>query len=189
MRWVGHPDPQVDVAAFFALESLQLPDEKPFIRTVDRSFFPDAETEESLDAIEELTFIGYPNGWMDERNGTPIVRQAITATPLYQDFDGEPTFLLDGSVFGGSSGSPVFLYDRSGVYFSKGTTVAGIRCFLVGIVASTKVRHEQLPIAVATAPHTKMARELNLGVAYSWRSIEQTVDELCRVNGLNRSEP
>jgi hypothetical protein len=36
-------------------------------------------------------------------------RRGMTATPPQLDYCGRPTFLIDASVFGGSSGSPVFL--------------------------------------------------------------------------------
>jgi hypothetical protein len=89
-----------------------------------------------LDAVEEVLFIGYPCGIWDARNLLPIVRRGITATPIYIDFSGRKQFLIDASVFPGSSGSPVFIYN-AGIYWDKksGSTVVGHRLFFLGILS------------------------------------------------------
>ena len=44
---------------------------------------------ESLDAIEEIVMIGYPNGLWDSVNNMPIARRGITATPVYLNYEGK----------------------------------------------------------------------------------------------------
>ena len=55
----------------------------PFVRLLDWNLLPTAQAVTEFDAIEELTFVGYPNGLADPVNHIPIARQAITATPLF----------------------------------------------------------------------------------------------------------
>jgi hypothetical protein len=134
------------------------------------------------DAIEEITFIGYPDGRHDPKHLTPIVRRGITATPLDLDMGGAPTFLIDGSVFGGSSGSPVFLFNE-GAYRGPDGLQIGTRIALVGIIAQTWIRGDALPVEVA-APHVKIAKELNLGVAFNSRAIKETVEVCAAATGF-----
>ncbi|WP_158691044.1 trypsin-like peptidase domain-containing protein [Streptomyces sp. 351MFTsu5.1] len=184
IAWVGHPDPEVDVAVLSIGEIIEQLGQKIFYRTMPMSQMPVDGDGLFIDAIEEITFIGYPNGQQDPAHLTPIVRRGITATPLELPFSGKPSFLVDGSVFGGSSGSPVFLLNE-GFYRSGPTSVApGNRLVLVGVIAATMQRSTLLPLVVGHGPHVKLAQELNLGVAYNWHAIEQTIQEFGRRNGI-----
>ena len=66
-----------------------------FFRSVDQNMIPSIEQEENLAAIENITFIGYPSSIYDEKNKLSIVRKGITATPIWNSFRGEETFLID----------------------------------------------------------------------------------------------
>jgi V8-like Glu-specific endopeptidase len=79
-----------------------------FYMKTSTNLIPFPSTSDDLDAIERIIFVGYPNGMYDRKNYTPILRQGITATPFHLDYDGLPAFLIDASVFPGSSGSPVY---------------------------------------------------------------------------------
>ncbi|MGW1398840.1 hypothetical protein ACWCRF_09275 [Streptomyces sp. NPDC002405] len=73
---------------------------------------------------------------------------------------------------------------NEGTYRSsaEGLTV-GSRIVLVGIISSTMVRHQRLPIEVANAEHVKIAQELNLGVAFNARAIKETVEAFVAAAG------
>lgn len=73
-----------------------------------------------FDAIEDIIMVGCPNGLFDEINNLPIIRKGITATSISQNYNGKNEFVMDMACFPGSSGSPVFVYDRNG-YFDKKT--------------------------------------------------------------------
>lgn len=174
----GHPDAEVDVAVKpLATSIIQMMHTKklPYLVMLNWSHLPSDQTAEKLDALEELVFVGYPNGWADPAHHTPIMRTAITATPLVIPFAGKPTFLLDGSVFGGSSGSPVFILNR-GIFAGHEGVMLGDRIHLVGIVAQTLVRESDIPVQVATTPFVRVSKELNLGVAYSYKAIIETLN-------------
>jgi hypothetical protein len=181
-RCVGHPNPRVDVAVIPLAPVWNAIVQHCFTRALPTSLLATEVSDFYVDAIEEITFVGYPNGNYDRKHLTPIVRRGITATPLDLDMDGDPTFLVDGSVFGGSSGSPVFLLNEGSYNLPDGMAL-GTRVALVGIIAATKVRHAQLPLAVATAPHVKLAQELNLGVAFNARAIRETIEALLATSG------
>lgn len=110
-----------------------------FFRTVDQNMVPTKEQEDKLSAIENITFIGYPSGLYDEKNKISIIRQGITATPIWNDFKEEEVFLIDAGVFPGSSGSPVFIYNQ-GTYPVKDGIALGSRLIFVGVLSKTMLR-------------------------------------------------
>ncbi|MDX3019886.1 trypsin-like peptidase domain-containing protein [Streptomyces acidiscabies] len=182
-RWTGHPDPAVDVAVVPLTSIFEQHGQHLFTRALPMKLLATEAENFYADAIEEVTFIGYPDGRHDPKHLTPIVRRGITATPMELDLGGAPAFLVDGSVFGGSSGSPVFLFNE-GVYRGPGgNLIVGTRIALVGLIAQTWIRGDALPVEVA-APHVKIAKELNLGVAFNSRAIKETVEHFAETEGL-----
>ncbi|HAT4245994.1 serine protease [Clostridium perfringens] len=107
-----------------------------FYRTISKEMIPNREQMDDLAALEKVTFIGYPSGLYDTYNKTSIIRQGITATPIWNDFKGEPIFLIDAGVFPGSSGSPVFIYNQ-GSYATRDGITIGNRVLFVGIISET----------------------------------------------------
>ncbi|TYR55878.1 MULTISPECIES: trypsin-like peptidase domain-containing protein [Streptomyces] len=174
--YFGHPNPRVDIAVVPLASVLQQFGAQLFMRALPLSLLATEVANLYVDAIEEITFIGYPNGHRDPKHLTPIIRRGITATPLDLDMGGDPAFLVDGSVFGGSSGSPVFLFNEGSYRASDNGLTIGTRIVLIGIVSATMVRHAQLPIEAANAEHVKIAQELNLGVVFNARAIKETIE-------------
>jgi S1-C subfamily serine protease len=116
-----------------------------FFRSVSIDLFPKEAIVNELAAMEQITFIGYPSGLYDEHNFTPLIRQGITATPAWNDYQGDPAFLIDAGVFPGSSGSPVFIMNQ-GSYASKTGITIGSRLLFMGILTESITRTErQLP--------------------------------------------
>jgi len=112
-----------------------------FFRTLSDEIIPSQEEINKLSAIEDIIFIGYPNGLYDMENLSPLIRQGITATPIWNDFQKQPNFLIDAGVFPGSSGSPVFLFNR-GSYSSGGNIVIGNRIMFLGVLTGAFIRQE-----------------------------------------------
>ena len=149
------------------------------------SLIPSKETLEELDALEEIIFIGYPSGIWDRKNLLPIVRKGITATPIAVDFDGERKFLVDASVFPGSSGSPVFLYNAGSYHDKKSNLVVGSRLLFLGILTSVFYTKEENEIRLVPAPTVDrpvaVSRQMiDLGVVYKWNLIMETVESRLR---------
>ncbi|MBQ8977321.1 MAG: trypsin-like peptidase domain-containing protein [Succinivibrionaceae bacterium] len=119
-----------------ALLSLQKQGINVFFRAVDQNMIPSLESQQNFAAIEEVTFIGYPSGIYDDKNKLPITRRGVTATPIWNNFDGKDEFLVDGGVFPGSSGSPVFIFNQ-GSFSAPNGIVLGNRLLFVGIISTT----------------------------------------------------
>ena len=191
--WFGHPDPSIDVAVIPLApleEHLRKLGTEIFYRSVSPEIVPTEEQIDQLDAFEELVFIGYPNGIWDRKNFLPVIRRGTTATPLSIDFEGEPKFLMDASVFPGSSGSPVFLYNP-GMYYSKtGATNIGTRIMFVGVVAEVFFRNDindivTIPIPTQNEKAVVLSKEMiDLGVVYKARTVVDTINLLAKSKGL-----
>ena len=123
------------------LNELKQRDINIFYRTVDQNMLPKEEQIEYFAAIEDITFIGYPSGLYDNVNKLPIIRQGITATPIWNQFNGENVFLIDAGVFPGSSGSPVFIYNH-GSYPTKDGIAIGNRLLFIVVISETMIRNE-----------------------------------------------
>jgi len=115
--WHAHPDPGVDLCALPLSATFEqlllLKQERPYFIAPSTNMLATHEDFQSLDAFLPVLFIGYPNGIFDTRNFTPLLRQGFTSSHPALDFCGRTHFIVDGSVFPGSSGSPVLAYDLS----------------------------------------------------------------------------
>ncbi|MDX2520661.1 trypsin-like peptidase domain-containing protein [Streptomyces stelliscabiei] len=185
--WVGHPDRQVDIAVIPVGGIINAIGDL-FYRTIPTHLMEFTEDEIFIDAVEEITFIGYPSGHQDPFHLTPIIRRGISATPILMPFGGKQIFLVDGSVFGGSSGSPVFLLNE-GMYRSGPTNVtAGNRMVLVGIIAASIQQVSTEPNVANHVPHAAIARDLDLGIVFNHHAILETIDTYLAQVGQRRQQ-
>jgi len=125
------------------MNELEQSGKKVFFRSVFPDMLPNKDQIDNLAAIEEITFIGYPSGLYDSYNSSPIVRRGITATPVWNNFNNEPCFLIDAGVYPGSSGSPVFIYNEGSYATSNGINI-GSRLLFLGVLTESILRSEQL---------------------------------------------
>lgn len=132
---LSHPDKDVDLCLIKLAGILDYNNNLKLLiwYITKNNIIPDEVVREEISNIEDVTIIGYPDGIIDEMNNLPIVRRGITATSIKYDFKGRKEFLIDSAIFGGSSGSPVFIYDN-GSYLKGNGIVLGSRLYLVGIV-------------------------------------------------------
>lgn len=177
--WTFHPEDDVDVAVMpFAplVNKAESDGFSPFFRGIPTSVFALDEELSNLDAVEEVLFVGYPNGMFDGANQLPIVRRGTTASPPEVDFNNRPQFLIDASVFPGSSGSPVVIANQ-GSYASGDGIVIGTRFMLLGLIASVAYREDEsgridfrtVPTQVGTRITTR--EMLDLGFVFKARTI------------------
>lgn len=180
----GHPDPDIDITVLGIagmLEQLQQAGTPVFFRSVSASMCATPQLLDNYEPIEPVTFIGYPSGLFDSASLLPIVRQGHAATALNVDYEGKATFLIDGSVFPGSSGSPVFLVPKPSAPDKRGNIVIGGAPrppVLLGVVAA--VHQRQVPVlqAHAAAGVPFVFDLIDLGVVYKAREIVTLVNEL-----------
>ncbi len=192
--WHGHPDPSVDVAVMpFATiaNSMAAQGLAPYFVQIPSSMLLTKSQAEELDAIEEVKFVGYPNGIFDTENFLPIMRSGATATPLQIDYRGQPAFLIDAAVFPGSSGSPVFIYDRNGYRDRAGTVhVGGARLHLLGIVAAMHVRQSSWQVVdVPTATMAVGSEVLGLGIVFKASAIQECAEMMFAAEGIEIAPP
>jgi hypothetical protein len=189
-RWKGHPDERVDVAVIpysSVLNALSASGNTPFFRSIDASLSLNAEKLGELDALESVSFVGYPNGIYDPASLLPVMRRGTTATPISIDYRGLPAFLIDGAIYPGSSGSPVFIFDR-GMYSTRGgPTNVGTRLILLGILAAVHTRDVTGEVApLPTRLGVTLAEPLGLGIVFRSEAIETCIDLLLADVGMRR---
>jgi hypothetical protein len=122
-----------------ALNQLQSVGRPAFFRSIAPDIIPSSDAVGDLAAMEDVVFIGYPSGLRDETNANPLIRRGITSTPVWNDYHGRPTFLIDAGVFPGSSGSPVFILNQ-GAYATKDGLVVGSRILFLGMISQSMIR-------------------------------------------------
>lgn len=192
--WYGHPDPNIDIAVCPLLPLIEELSQRhgvdPFFRSIDTRLIPTQEAIQDLDAIEHVTFVGYPNGIWDSKNFLPVARRGTTATPIGVDFEGTPRFIVDASVFGGSSGSPVFILNQGSWSQRRGGLVAGTRLLFVGVIAAVFFRtdfNEIVPVPIPSQLQMKqMARNqemIDLGIVFKAHTVAETIASLLRAIG------
>ncbi|HHX0223955.1 TPA: S1 family peptidase [Enterococcus faecalis] len=142
---VFHPDIDVDLAVLPCpgiFNILQLQGYKIDTIFLEKKLVPNEVQMKDISAIEDVYIIGYPNGYMDEVNNRPLVRKGITASDFKLDYNGEKKFLVDSAIFGGSSGSPVFIYNRGGFFDGEGNFSFGqSRVLFLGINSAVMIQN------------------------------------------------
>lgn len=173
----GHPHPDIDIAVFpvsFMLKMAQKKaDREAFMMACSTQTIPTPQALQELDAILPLLFVGYPSGLYDNKHMTPIVRMGTTATPVALDYCGNPVFLMDASVFPGSSGSPVFTFRHT-----VDGGIADLR--LLGIVSSVFTQTDTGELCIQPAPTSnkvlvEIKQMLDLGVVFKSHLIIEAI--------------
>lgn len=188
--WVGHPDSGVDVAAMFfgaILTKMQSLGAPGFFRSFSPAQLATKEFAGELDSLETVTFVGFPSGLYDKKSFLPIARQGQTATPIFNDYNGLPAFLIDASVYPGSSGSPVVLLDRGSYHSRNGSLQVQSRFSLLGVIAQVHTR-EVDGVLQAASGVAKFQSPINLGIVFKASAIQEAVLALYEANGLNLLE-
>lgn len=185
--WVGHPDSGVDIAGMFfgailtEMNRLGVPG---FYRSFAPSQLATKDFVAELDSLETVTFVGFPSGLYDKKTFLPIARRGQTATPIFNDYNGLPAFLIDASVYPGSSGSPVVLLDTGSHQSRHGTLRLESRFSLLGVVAQVHTR-EVNGVVQASSGTATFKDPINLGIVFKASAIQETVINLYEMNGFN----
>lgn len=185
--FVYHPNEKVDVAVAnisLIVDELEKSKEPVYWTSIMEINIPnDDQINNIITAIEDIIFIGYPDSIWDEVNLLPIVRKGITATPYYIDYENENQFLIDASVFAGSSGSPVFLFYPGGYSDKKGNfhVGGGGLCLFLGIISDGYYIDKEGDVRIREIPTQKKIiseydEMLDLGVVVKPQSIIETIE-------------
>lgn len=174
----GHPDSEVDVAVIDINEEFCNSKESCFCRFISKDIIPTEEQLRNLDSLENITFFGCPNGLYDEVNCLPIARTGVTATPPMVDHKGMPVFLIDASVFPGSSGSPVFILN-SGSYHVGNSIYLGSRIYFLGVLAASQIQpslYDIFSVPTSSKLKTAVAQYIDLGIVYKAKTVIETIE-------------
>ena len=166
--YIEHPDIGVDLCAISMgdiMNQAQAAGTPIFARWIDQSIIPSDNDWQYFDAIEEVIMVGCPNGISDEVNNLPMSRRGITASALSRKYNGKDEFMVDMACFPGSSGSPVFIYDRNG-YLDRRTNTYKMgqhRIVFVGILYAGPQIASNGQIILGQQPRVMVAAMMHLG--------------------------
>ena len=148
-----------------------------YVQCLHNDYIPSCDDIKNLSSIEDIIMAGYPNNISDTENNFPIVRKGITATPLSSNYKGQKVFLIDMAIYGGSSGSPVFLITE-GSWMNNGEMKFGVRFFLLGVLYAGHIRNSEHMLQIKkvptyNGPYIKIEEMLNLGLCIKSEIIEE----------------
>lgn len=178
--WIMHPDENIDLCILPIAEIIENARKRNvhlLYTYLTKELIPSKEElENEISRIEDVTVIGYPNGIWDDKNNLPITRRGINATPMQVDFQDRPVFLIDVAIYGGSSGSPVFIFNQGSYPRLNGNVALETRLKLVGIVfrvfnhtATGEIKSVDIPVASKQIAQTSIPN--NLGIVIHARKL------------------
>ena len=180
--WFDHPDKDVDVCVMPITEFIDDQEvfDSLFFRAVSDEFIPSFSELQNLDYLEDIIFVGYPDGLSDEINNIPLLRKGITSTPIHIDYENKPLFLIDGSVFGGSSGSPVFLYHPGPYRDINNNLINGNKFYFLGVLTAVFQKSEggsviRVESSIINDLQAVITQYLDIGVVFKARTIRETI--------------
>ena len=183
-KWIGHPDANVDIAILPLLPiENQIRKERGveiYYIPFDPSMIPSDEAFRSLTQLDEVAMIGYPNGLWDPVNNQPIFRKGAIATRPSINYNGRREFLVDMSVFPGSSGSPILLVSEGPFYDRQRNAIAtGTRIALLGVNRATCLNNIFGDVVIQTAGIRTFHQEPNnLGIIIHGSRLKEMEDFL-----------
>lgn len=182
-QWHGHPDANIDIAVMplsWQLSMFEKDGQFAHVRPVTPDDVADPAIFENLDVSAPVLFVGFPNGMFDERHYLPIVRRGYVATSPDLDFNGDPIFLIDASVFPGSSGSPVFTVGDSLIGGTPSLKFLGIISAVY--TQQTDGRITWQPAPVNQVPVPVIDQMIDLGIVIKARCVRETITSYWRKN-------
>ncbi len=144
VKWHLHPTEDL---AFFNLSEILSKSKttiEPFdylLKALKRENIPNQDELESLDVINDVVMVGYPNGLIDKFNLLPLCRAGKTAFHPALDFNGGKYGIVDMACVPGSSGSPIFILQEGMIPDKNGNISIGqSRLVFLGVEFSMPTR-------------------------------------------------
>jgi Trypsin-like peptidase domain len=184
-----HPDADVDLCALnFTQIQMSAQSAGTPLRMVKltKEQIPTDEEWGNLDAIEEVTMIGCPNGIYDEVNNFAIVRRGVTSSNPALRYNGKPEFLVDMACFPGSSGSPIFLFNPNGYMdrLKNMYMMATVRLKLLGVLYAGPQISTTGQVILAHPSQFQVLSMMHLGNAIRSTEVLRVEEEFWRVVGV-----
>lgn len=175
--WIAHPEDSIDLCILpydLLNEKIKtITNEDFYFFAYNKEYLADFDKLESLSAIETITMIGYPNGIWDKANNIPVIRQGITASHPKLNYNNKAEILIDCACFGGSSGSPVLIFNPGGHVTKEGHFNMKGRLILLGILYAGpqyKQNGEIIVTPISTLPNLITSTNLMLNLGFIIKS-------------------
>ncbi|WP_052209064.1 serine protease [Acinetobacter sp. YZS-X1-1] len=172
--WKFHSDPNVDIAILDFTEVEADIDKQGlhvYYKAMDSQLLVSADDYPDISSIQQVVYVGYPNGLIDNQNLLPIARSGYTASPIKFDFDGKKEFLIDSFVYPGSSGSPVCILNEGTPFIDRNNTVHMDKTRFIFLGVLTRVQTERQ----ANNPN-EVKHYLNLGHVVKGECVKETIE-------------
>lgn len=171
--WKFHPDPTVDIAILdFTVVEPELDKKKlhVYYKALTNKQLIKADDYPDIQSIQQIFYVGYPKGFIDNKNLLPIARSGYTASPIKFDFDGKKEFLIDSAVYPGSSGSPVCIVNEGIPFVDRNNTfrMDVTRFIFLGVLTEATVEKDINNPSV-------VKHYLNLGVVIKGECITEAI--------------
>lgn len=181
--WHFHPDPRIDVAVspmWSIIQKLKEDGVQIYVKPFPSALLASDSVMADLDSFEEVVFEGFPMGLSDASHLLPIARRGVTATPLAVDYNNLPAFLIDASVFWGSSGSPVLIANQ-GAYVNRKGLQFGTRVHVLGVLSQLFARKrskEGVPqvVPISDDASASNADPVDLGLVFKAKTIVEAIE-------------
>ena len=155
-----HPSNDVDLCAIpmtEKLDSAKARGRNILYAPYTSNLLADDKCYDDLRQLDTAVMIGYPSALNDNKNLQPIFRTGSFATNPSLDFQGRCEFVLDIPNYGGSSGSPVVLFDEGKHWkhegFNNATMVMGSRFKLLGVNYACYTAKSDGVVTLPTTPN------------------------------------
>ena len=186
-QWYFHPSGDIDIAVMpfgSIAEHVSNAGHPPYYTGVTGQWLAGDQELQQLDVLEEVIFVGYPELAYDQRNNLPVFRRGTAATFPWIHYDGKPVFLIDASVFPGSSGSPVFVYKLPPWRNKYGQLMGEEQLLFLGVLSAAQYRNSTgvvVPDAGQPPRQGVIAEEMiDLGVVLKAQCVLETIGEIER---------
>lgn len=184
-----HPDEDVDLAVCNASQIFSHAKDNMKTELFTRPLFLNMIPEklDIFDILDEVSFIGYPNGIYDKKNNLPLARSGVLASPFEVDFNGKEQFIIDAQVFPGSSGSPVFIQEKR--LNRDSLTLGGPdKIFFLGIISKVFQRDEIGDLVEIIGPTNNQIKTfskqmIGLGICEKSNKVKEIVKMLIKKQG------
>jgi hypothetical protein len=185
--FVTHPTDDVDVAVMGINDLSTIGPHPIYVKPFALAFLLNGELLEILTPSSKWPLSVILTVFTTQWTWRPLLA-VVGPLHLYHSTMGGRVFLIDASVFPGSSGSPVLIVNQGSYTNRHGGMVLASRVIMLGIVSAGylhQVTGELVP--ALELPRVAVKQMMNLGIVYKTRTILEAIDQFLKSKGLSRA--
>ncbi|MAF10208.1 hypothetical protein CMK11_07140 [Candidatus Poribacteria bacterium] len=179
-RWIGHPDPSIDIAVAAAnVQMLMDHGMSVAVFTDDTQTLCVEEMEnEGVTEGDHLFVLGFPLGLVGARRNAVITRHGVVAR-IRDVLDGvDDYYLVDAAIYPGNSGGPVLLQPQ--LIGVEGTTPRR-RAGLIGVVSGYLPYRDTAVSLQTQRPRVTFEENSGLGLVLPMDKVNEAIDAVPQV--------